>query len=608
MSTQLAFHPARQRPAIRGSITKLMVAAVLVTAAWQSLSAGQCASRNRRGSVAFFTGGAGQLIEWVGPDSIRLECPAPDPNRPTAVFLRLVPRGMSALRKLPRSVQITHLILEGVPVTAEDVAFLVSRHPGLTTLVLRGSSSMPSDELADLTPNELLDLKVPSLSDRELATLGALTNLRSLQLDACVVPQSHLTFLSRLPALELLAIRNMQVSDTCLDSLRFLRSLAVLDLSGTAIKGPCLCALKNSVGLRQLILNRTQVSDDLSRYVNDSLQPRLENIEIDRCQLTERGKADLQGGASLATISATDGCELASVMPPKDYDAQSTRMYRAACQMLHGSKTIDIRLKDGHAIAVKILPGLDISDNVWSLHYVSLLKGLKVLDISGCRISASVMAEIGRYDELEELNLSKSSVDDFGLRQLRKLKALRGLGLRETKLSDAGLECLVDLASLEKLDIADTQVTDRGVRQISEHLRRLHFLRLNGCRISDGGACELGRMKLIEELGLGDTQVTDRGTVAIAGLPNLRRLDLANCMITDAGAGNLLKVGRLEGLSMEGTSITDSMVAKLQLHVSGVIGKEHPAGDTVSSLLTSPVAGSVLNLPLCEYLDRSSLK
>jgi Leucine Rich repeat len=112
-----------------------------------------------------------------------------------------------------------------------------------------------------------------------------------------------------------------------------------------------------------------------------------------------------------------------------------------------------------------------------------------------------VLVNVGRLNQLQELNLHRSTVSDAGLSRLNGLTQLTRLYLGQTAVSDAGLAHLRALANLRELHLDSTNVSDAGLA----HLKRLGKL---------------------TKLDLRNTQVTDAGLVHVRGLTDLTRLAL----------------------------------------------------------------------------------
>ena len=125
-----------------------------------------------------------------------------------------------------------------------------------------------------------------------------------------------------------------------------------------------------------------------------------------------------------------------------------------------------------------------------------------------------VLVNVGRLNQLQELNLYRSAVSDAGLSHLNGLTQLTRLYLGKTAVSDAGLAHL-------------------GV------LGNLHELHLDSTNVSDAGLAQLKRLDKLTKLDLRNTQVTDAGLVHVQGLTDLSRLALEGSSVTNAAIKKL---------------------------------------------------------------------
>lgn len=154
--------------------------------------------------------------------------------------------------------------------------------------------------------------------------------------------------------------------------------------------------------------------------------------------------------------------------------------------------------------------------------------------------SKSVMSLIG-FDS----NTNMTSLSGDSLVHLAPLVTLEKLLVR-SDINDAGILHLQSLKNLTHLESAYTHSAGsrneyRDIRNNSmdviSGLHSLEILRLHSCR-----------------------NVTDDGLAKLAGLTNLKELDLTQWGITDNGLNSLSKMNKLEELNLTATAITDAGV------------------------------------------------
>ena len=93
------------------------------------------------------------------------------------------------------------------------------------------------------------------------------------------------------------------------------------------------------------------------------------------------------------------------------------------------------------------------------------------------RLPDTVLAEVGRLNQLQRLWLNNASVTDAGLEHFKGLTKLSDLRLNRTQVTDAGLEHLKGLTKLSDLWLDRTQVTDAGVDELKRSLPSLTIRR-----------------------------------------------------------------------------------------------------------------------------------
>jgi hypothetical protein len=112
------------------------------------------------------------------------------------------------------------------------------------------------------------------------------------------------------------------------------------------------------------------------------------------------------------------------------------------------------------------------------------------------------------------------------------------------------------------LDLSLTLVRDAGLKELAG-LKQLRILDLWGTRVTDAGLKELAGLKQLQVLNLHDTPVTDAGLKELAGLNQLRGLDLALTEVTDAGLKELAGLKQLQVLNLWGTRVTNAGLKEL---------------------------------------------
>ena len=164
---------------------------------------------------------------------------------------------------------------------------------------------------------------------------------------------------------------------------------------------------------------------------------------------------------------------------------------------------------------------------VVALSSLKLLPSLRHLDLSGMQrvdsghwgltLSAAVLAELGTLENLESLNVSGAVLNDIGADKP---------GLKEEQRQSLdGLEKLAGLQRLEKLDLSRTPVNEAGLRALHglKHLRELRLALAKN--IDDSAIPVLIAWKSLRVVNLEGTRVTADGVARMrAARPDLQWL------------------------------------------------------------------------------------
>ncbi|XP_062394323.1 protein NLRC5-like [Sardina pilchardus] len=201
----------------------------------------------------------------------------------------------------------------------------------------------------------------------------------------------------------------------------------------------------------------------------------------------------------------------------------------------------------------KMLPVVKASKRVW-LNQCHLSE-------ASCEMIASVLQ---RSTTLDELDMSKSKVDNKGLEKLFEGLRNPNCQLKTLRLAACNLSAmfsgivapvLQSPNSLKKLDLSENNLGDAGVQLLSECLSSPHcklwLLRLNQCHLSKAScvmiASVLQRRTTLRELDMSDNKLEDEGLQELCvGLRDptcqLETLRLATCNLSEKSCGTVAAV------------------------------------------------------------------
>jgi hypothetical protein len=131
-------------------------------------------------------------------------------------------------------------------------------------------------------------------TDRTLATIGTLTNLRELSLFKSGMTNAGMSHLKGLKELRKLHLVDAKVYDSGVAALKGNPKLAELDLSGTMITNAAAATFKTLTGLRLLAVNKTKFGDAGVAQLKELKD--LKKLEAIASDVTEKGAMVLEAG------------------------------------------------------------------------------------------------------------------------------------------------------------------------------------------------------------------------------------------------------------------------------------------------------------------------
>ena len=147
------------------------------------------------------------------------------------------------------------------------------------------------------------------------------------------------------------------------------------------------------------------------------------------------------------------------------------------------------------------------------------------LDLEGKNLTAKLLANLVKFNDMEFLILDSTNITDEGLKEIAKLTNLKSLWLDFTEITDVGLAELANLKNLEDLDIEDINVRfNQGLKSL-EKFSSLKSLELINNGIGDECIESLSKMKNLDDL-----EIIEGNNFSSRGLRRLKNA-LPECQI-----------------------------------------------------------------------------
>ena len=422
---------------------------------------------------------------------------------------------------------------------------LLKNESGLERLL--ADTGLSDDDIAHLAKHRRLwqvSLLGNGFTDRSLATLGSLPELKDLTVSRVDITDNGLTHLRNLQKLESLYICFAPIQGRGLDNLAALPKLRHLSLNGSAISDDGLAELAGCQSLESIDLCFTTVSDRGLAHL--AALPKLKRIRLHRVTL-RRG----EGFANLDQIELLDLSES------------------------------------------RLEPGV--------LKHLAEMKSLRELDLLKSNVDDNLLSGLKDVRQVKVINLIYTPVTDAGLHHLRGLKQLDSLNMRFTQVTRAGARELSDylakttirsgegdtvgaktyreqawveprvgnarvvrfhgpidhiafstLAKEKELEILSVQGPE-FTNDLAAHLAGLGKLQSIEARetdLSDDGLVHFGNMKELRSFVLRRSQVTGIGFRHLAGLPKLTKITIDQSPVNDEGLEGLGQITSLEELAL----------------------------------------------------------
>lgn len=224
------------------------------------------------------------------------------------------------------------------------------------------------------------------------------------------------------PVVRMDLLRNKQINDADLTSLRHFPSLRQLELASTEVTDAGLKVLQKLKNLQMLQLSGTGITDAGLKELHELKNLKL--LHLSATEITDAGLKELREHKALAVLHLND------------------------------TKVTDAGLKE-----------------------LRELTSLQHLELSDTRVTDAGIQELTELRGLLSLDLQGTPVTDAGLKGLKEFKSLRYLNLCRSNVTDIGLEQLKELKSLRTLKLQSTATTDAGVADLQRALPKLQVLR-----------------------------------------------------------------------------------------------------------------------------------
>ncbi|HEY2838573.1 MAG TPA: M56 family metallopeptidase [Pirellulales bacterium] len=416
----------------------------------------------------------------------------------------------AVLEKTPRLPRCGHLNLMQYALSKDGFRLLADRAQGIEFLEFNGPAS----------PAEQYPASV-GLTDEGLKQISQIRSLKGLQL-----------------------FDLEKITDDGLSHLAGLEKLEDLNMYSCAgVRGPGYASLAPIQSLRRLWISQSINPEGLAAIA------KLTQLEFLKLQPIRRLSAeikpdDVDALKNLANLRTFEiyGLEAKTPLSGAILSAAGQMKSLRSFRLLQGA-TVDAQGIDAFSKAAELqelyLDRFEYSER--SLAAIARLKKLQKLGLGGVGpVSDAVLQQLANFEQLTQLTIVESGLDDNGLARLANLSALEILNLPDSKITGAGLASLGNLKKLKTLTLSNSPFDDEGSKNLRE-LPSVEFLYLNKTKITDGSIENIAALTKIRMLTLSDTAVTVDGLAKLKALKRLSYLNVEGLKATEPEMEGLRK-------------------------------------------------------------------
>ncbi len=423
--------------------------------------------------------------------------------------------GDTGLAELANCAALRDIGLNGTKVTDTGMA-IIGRFSSLRMLLLSGTDITDHglEQLNNVRQLTDLSLAKTKVTDDGLLQLTRFTGLNRLSLAETVLTDAALPQLSKFASLSQLFVSGTKITDAGVEELSV--ALPKCKVQGNPPH-------PQRLALRWILSQGGTAATKTGEVRKPSELPR-GPCELTKIYLTDLNKVTGEMLANIALCTNLDELDLSGTSTNDEGLKHVAKMTSLTQLSLANTRVSDVGLVQLKNLTK--IKSLDLQGTrVKGLEFANLsgLTALDTLNLDSTQISDRGAAQLAQFTTLVALNLNNNpSITDKGVGQLAPLVKLQSLGLRGTLVGDPAMAPIAKFADLQQLDLSSSTVTDAGVAQLRS-LANLRTLNLSGTTVGDGSLGTAAGFKNLRSLDVAKTKVTDGGVATLQkSLPDCR--------------------------------------------------------------------------------------
>eukprot|EP00866_Antonospora_locustae_P000805 jgi/Antlo1/805/213 len=269
-------------------------------------------------------------------------------------------------------------------------------------------------------------------------------------------------------------------------------------------------------------------------------------------------------------------------------------------ECMHGSIDTSMMMCVGRMESLEVLRICMNNHNkkLRGLKHLKELENLVELDISGCVFECTDNCSVSVLECSGRIHARKS-----GLSEIAGLKRIKKLNIRNCKITPGNLRCLGELKTLEELDVSRNSLNRKDALFI-RGMKKLTSLDLSYCELEPGNVKLLQEMRCLKELRVANNELSEEDLCAVGKMESLLSLDLRDCLL---GPGCLVHLRDLACL--EEILVSNNELDKSDLVVIGRMKSLRALTMCDCKLMEQDGLESLVNLRSLEqlYISRTRL-
>lgn len=159
-----------------------------------------------------------------------------------------------------------------------------------------------------------------------------------------------------------------------------------------------------------------------------------------------------------------------------------------------------------------------------TFRYLDRQQNLKILDVTGCEVSAKLIDTLNRLPKLEALRVGKTKITGPDLLKFRRLNQLKVLNIAKLPGQAAVLKKLNGSSTLKELRISADKLTLQDLRIIGTFKNLDHLWIDNAAQLTDKDLNWISDLHKLQEFCPLDSMITSQVAKAVGRMPDLRHL------------------------------------------------------------------------------------